>query len=120
MGHGMAKNLLRAGHALALTVHRTANEWPTCWPPALPRRPRSPPSRGARLRVPVRHRLAAGRGGGERDARRRREGPRHRRLLDQRAWFERAPAPTLRGRGITFVDATARRTPVEAEAAGST
>ena len=63
MGHGMAKNLLAKGHPLALTVHRNAERVADLLAAG---RNAGGLGQGAgcgqRHRVPVRHRLAAGRG----------------------------------------------------------
>jgi hypothetical protein len=121
MGHGMAKNLLAKGHTLALTVHRNRERvadllaaGATEAPSAQPRWPRS------RARLHLRHRLAAGRGGGagrRRAAGRRAPGPDDRRLLDQRTRLHRRLRELPRS-ACDFVDAPLARTPVEAEPGG--
>ena len=99
----MAKHLLAKGHELALTVHRNrerladlfaAGATEAASPAAL--------AASSRDRVPLRHRLAPGRGRGRgyRGPAREREAPsrpRRRRLLDQRARFDGAAERRLRG-----------------------
>ena len=101
MGHGMARNLLAKGHALASRCTATASASPTCSPPA---RRAATPAELARtseivfLCVTGSPQVEAVARRPRRPARRRQPRPGHRRLLDQRARFDGAPARALRAR----------------------
>ena len=97
MGHGMAKNLIAKGHALSLTVHRNRERVADLLAAGAKRvRHARPSSRAASeivfLCVTGSPQVEASVAGADGPARRRAARPRHRRLLDQRARLDRAPA----------------------------
>ncbi len=120
IGHGMAKNLLAKGHSLSLTVHRNRERVADLLG-AGARECRSAAELAAASEIvflcvtgsPQVEASVIGRVGpaGRRSAR-----PRRRRLLDERAQLDRAPAQTSAAAGVVLVDAPLARTPIEAEA----